>query len=104
MNSLPLVLLIAGTAAALVQAKGAKRKTINALIILGFVIVGFVVGALLGSRGGNAENGGRVAVIVGFLLGGVGGFARMQMEKRRARRLAGTNAGKPEPNVPDAQR
>ena len=83
-----LLLLVAFTVLAISTAKGPKWKIINIFIILGFMAVGFGIGALLGLWGGNMAIGGEAAVPLAELLGAVGGLGCWRRNTRRNKQVS----------------
>jgi len=102
MASLPLILLVICAVLAVAGAKGAKWKLLNVAIIVGFMVLGFGIGWLLGLWGGNMTIGAEAAVPLSLLLGALGGLGCIRRNKWREKKIA--LASGPEPNMPDGPR
>jgi hypothetical protein len=78
---------------AIVGAKGAKRKLLNLLIILGFVAFGLGLGAAFGAWAGNSALGGHIAAALSIPFGAVGAFGCVRRNKRRGNESEVTKQG-----------
>lgn len=80
-----LLLLVILSAWAIIEAKGAKWKAGNLVIILAFMAGGIGIGFALGTWGGNGAIGGHVASALMILLGCVGALGCVRRNKMRAK-------------------